>query len=48
MAVPADIDEFTRALWGALDEQNKISLYVRYIDLASGEAQERLINKNEK
>ena len=41
-----DIDEFTEKLWNALDADNKISLFVRYTDLASGETQDRLINKN--
>ena len=44
--IPNDIDAFTTSLWNALDENNKISLYVRYIDLESGSADERLINKN--
>ena len=46
MAMDNDIDAFTKALWDNLDENNKISLYTRYIDLASGEYEERLINKN--
>ena len=46
VAIPDDIDEFASRLWSSLDENNKISLYVRYIDLESGEAQNRLINKN--
>ena len=46
VAIGNDIDEFTNSLWGALDEQNKISLYVRYTDLASGEVESRIINKN--
>ncbi len=46
VAIPNDIDEFTNALWNSLDENNKISLYVRYIDLETGEATNRLINKN--
>ena len=41
-----DIDEFTLDIWNNLDENNKISLYVRYIDLKTGEYEERLINKN--
>lgn len=41
-----DIDEFTTMLWNALDENNKISLYVRYTDLATGEVTNRMINKN--
>ena len=46
VAIPDDIDEFTDKLWNALDADNKISLYVRYIDLATGEAENRMINKN--
>ena len=41
-----DIDVFTEKLWNALDADNKISLYVRYIDLATGDTENRLINKN--
>ena len=47
VAIPDDIDAFTEKLWNALDADNKISLYVRYIDLASGEVENRLINKNQ-
>ena len=39
------IDAFTNNLWNALDNDNKISLYVRYTDLVSGAVQSRLINK---
>lgn len=46
VAIGDDIDEFTNSLWNALDADNKISLYVRYTDLATGEKEERLINKN--
>ena len=46
VAIPDDIDEFTSNLWTNLNEDNKISLYVRYTDLESGEITERLINKN--
>ena len=44
--IPDDIDEFTNKLWRGLDENNKISLYVRYTDLESGSETDRLINKN--
>ncbi len=44
--IPSDIDEFTDKLWGSLNEDNKISLYVRYTDLESGKRTARLINKN--
>ena len=46
VAIPDDIDTFTNDIWENLNEDNKISLYVRYTDLASGEITERLINKN--
>ena len=44
--IPDSIDEFTETLWNALDPDNKISLYVRYTDLATGEITNRLVNKN--
>ena len=43
--IPDDIDKFTNAIWDDLDEANKISLYVRYVDLTTGETESRLINK---
>ena len=46
VAIPNDIDAFTAELWDALDEDNKISLFVRYTDLATGKTDDRLINKN--
>ena len=46
VAIPDDIDEFTNKLWNALDSDNKISLYVRYTDLATGNEDNRMINKN--
>ena len=45
VSVPDDIDEFTSDLWENLDANNRISLYVRYIDLATGKTENRLINK---
>ena len=44
--IPNSIDEFTETLWNNLNADNKISLYVRYTDLATGEFEQRLINKN--
>ena len=41
-----DIDEMTDRLWTSLNENNKISLYVRYIDLETGRTENRLVNKN--
>lgn len=46
VAIPNDIDCFTKTLWESLDENNKISLYVDYIDLETGKEDSRLINKN--
>ena len=43
--VSEDIDEFSDNLWKALDSDNKISLYVRYIDVVNGASESRLINK---
>ena len=48
VAVPNCIDKFTSDIWNALDENNKISLYVRYIDLKTGAVENRMINKNVK
>ena len=44
--IPSDIDVFTKNIWENLNENNKISLYVSYTDLASGASETRLINKN--
>jgi len=46
IAIPDSIDELSEKLWDALDADNKISLYVRYTDLKTGEYEDRLINKN--
>ena len=46
--IPNDIEEFTGKLWEALNEDNKVSLFVRYIDIASGKAVSKVINKYSK
>lgn len=46
VAIAGDIDRFTDSVWGSLNEQNKVSLFVRYVDIASGEAETRIVNKN--
>ena len=46
VAIGDDIDAFTNSLWDALNHDNRISLYVRYVDLASGKEEKRLINGN--
>ena len=45
MAMSDDLDGFTSSLWDSLDPDNKISLYVRYTDPATGAFEDRLINK---
>ena len=44
--IPNNIDDFTNEIWTNLNENNKISLYVRYVDLESGVYENRMINKN--
>lgn len=46
VAIPDDMESFAREIWESLDENNKISLYVRYVELATGKVEEKLINKN--
>lgn len=41
-----DIDAFTDMLWNSLNEENKVSLFVRYIDIATGKYETRIVNKN--
>lgn len=46
ISIPENIDEFTNDIWDNLDENNKISLYVRYTNLTDGSVDTRIINKN--
>ena len=47
LELPAvSIDELTDLIWKSLNADNKVSLFVRYIDLVSGETQTRIVNKN--
>lgn len=43
--IPNCIEEFTNGLWEALNEDNKVSLFVRYIDIATGEEKTKVVNK---
>ena len=47
VSIPADIDTFTEELWSNLNQDNKISLFVRYTDLESGTFEQRIINKHQ-
>ena len=46
VAVENDIDAFADKIWTNLNENNKISLYVRYINIADGTVENRMFNKN--
>ena len=41
-----DMDSFTELLWNSLNEDNKVSLFVRYIDIETGKYETRIVNKN--
>ncbi len=44
--VEGDIDSFTQLVWNNLNKDNKVSLFVRFIEIATGEAQTRIVNKH--
>lgn len=44
--IGGDIDSFTELVWNSLNEENKVSLFVRYIDIATGAYESRIVNKN--
>lgn len=44
--IPDDINPFADTLWNSLDEENKVSLFVRYIDIKTGKWNTKIINKN--
>lgn len=44
--IPNDMKEFTDLLWNSLNEENKVSLFVRYIDIATGKYETTIVNKN--
>lgn len=46
LSLRGDIDALTNEIWGALDADNKVALFVRYIDIATGKCETRIINKN--
>lgn len=45
--IAADFQEFADGIWNSLNPDNKVSLYVSFIDLASGQAESKIYNKNE-
>lgn len=44
--ISGNIDEFTELVWNSLDNENKVSLFVRYIDISNGKYDTRIVNKN--
>ena len=44
--ITGDIDSFTDLVWTNLNADNKVSLFVRYIDIATGRYETRIVNKN--
>ncbi len=46
IAIKDDINEFANDLWTSLNEDNKVSLFVRYIDIATGKYESVIFNKN--
>ena len=45
--IPNDLEQFASDLWENLNEENKVSLFVRYINLETGEVNSKIINKNQ-
>lgn len=45
IAINDNLNDFTEKLWNALNEDNKVSLFVRYINIETGEAETKIINK---
>lgn len=45
--ISGDIDSFTDMVWNSLNEENKVSLFVRFIDIETGEYETRIVNKNQ-
>ncbi|MCR5222516.1 MAG: IMP cyclohydrolase [Lachnospiraceae bacterium] len=47
IGLSGNIDSFTEEIWNALNEDNKVSLFVRYIEIATGKYETRIVNKNQ-
>ena len=45
--IPDDMEAFTAAIWSSLNEENKVSLFVRYIDIETGRYISKIMNKNQ-
>ena len=47
IGIEGDIDSFTNKLWSSLNEENKVSLFVRYIEIETGNYETRIVNKHQ-
>lgn len=47
ISIPDNMEAFTQMLWNSLNEENKVSLFVRYIDIETGTYQTNILNKNQ-
>lgn len=47
VGIEGDIDTFTKTVWENLNGENKVSLFVRYIEIATGKYETRIVNKNQ-
>ena len=47
VGIEGDIETFTKKMWENLNLDNKVSLFVRFIDIATGEVKTKILNKNE-
>ena len=45
--IEGDIDAFTNMIWNSLNEENKVSLFTRFIDIETGAVESRIVNKNQ-
>lgn len=46
VGIEGNLDEFSQKLWNALNNENKVSLFVRFIEISSGKYEQKIINKN--
>lgn len=47
VSIPDDMEAFAGMLWESLNEENKVSLFVRFIDIATGKYETKIMNKNQ-
>ena len=46
LKITGNIDDFTKKIWSSLNEDNKVSLFTRFIDIETGAVESRIVNKN--